>query len=126
MDRVVALKGGAGRIFGYAAPYSRMAVGIEDRTGRVRILKGSIPPMRFATERCGSTIIWDYYAATDISRSCYSDKWAGLKSICMGLQTTVLKSGETAYSIRQFSSSSDDMEEIARSIKLHWCVIVLR
>jgi predicted transposase YbfD/YdcC len=42
----------------------------------------------------------------------------------MEVEATVRQSGETAYSLRQFLSSSDDIaeKEIARSTELHWGV----
>jgi predicted transposase YbfD/YdcC len=102
--------------------YFDITVEIEAVTGGAEILKDGILYIRWDAERGGSTVIRNYFATTDISRFYNSDKWAVLKSICMELQTTVRKSGETTYSFKYFLSSSDDMEEISMSIRLHWGV----
>jgi ribosomal protein S6 len=54
------------------------------------------------------------------------NKWNELGSVCMELQASIKKNGEAAYSFRYFLSNLTGIKEIARAIRLHWGVIILR
>jgi hypothetical protein len=54
-----------------------------------------------------------------------ASSWEGLKSIAVEAETKVDKFGKTAYTVRFYISSLDDIREAARAARMHWILLIL-